>query len=32
MNLLTVKHKYIVGNINVNTTSYEYIIKVIIPI
>ena len=31
MNLLTVKHKYIVDNININTTSYEYIIKVIIP-
>ena len=32
MNVLNVKHKYLVGNINLNTTSYEYITKVIIPI
>ena len=30
MTLLTVKYKYTVGNINRNTTSYEYIIKLII--
>ena len=32
MNLLTVKHKYTVGNINLNTTSYECITKLSIPI